>query len=146
MIGLKLGHKGRQVREVSAQIYINLLAKHLEDSKVVEAPSWSDLVKLACFNEMPPAAQNWWFVRVASVARQVYLHPGTSVQALRNRYGDGQRNGTSPNHHRQAAKKIIREALQQLEKLGWVSCDATKGRAITSKGQKALDAIAQQIA
>jgi len=146
MIGLKTGHKGTHVREISAPQYLNALARHLEESKVITAPDWADLLKTSCINEMPPSDPKWWYMRSAAIARQVYLHPGTSVSELRNHFGAGQRNGTAPNHFRQAAKKIIRFSLQQLEKAGLMKIVDGKGRVLTAKGQKVLDSIAASAA
>ena len=146
MIALKTGHKGASVREIAAQVYVDALAQHFENNHVIKAPEWADLVKGGCFNEMPPAALNWWYVRAAAIARQVYLHPGTSVTSLRHRFGAGQRNGTCPNHHRESGKKIIRTCLSQLEQIGWVKAIEGEGRKLTPIGQKQLDAIASEIA
>ena len=145
MIDLKTGHKGFQVREIPAQNYVEALARHFEETRQIAAPEWAGLVKTGCFNEMPPAATNWWYLRAAAIARQVYLHPGTSVTALRHRFGAGQRNGTCPNHHRESGKKIIRTVLAQLEKLGWVKVVEGEGRVLTPKGQKQLDSIAAEV-
>lgn len=146
MIGSATGNKGVNVREVSAEVFVDKLAHHLENNKLITAPKWADLVKSGCLAQMPPNYQNWWYIRAASIARQVYLHPGTSVEALRNRYGGDQNNGVAPKHHRKSGGKIIRTILQQLEKMGWVEKNDENGRRITKKGQKQLDLIAKGIA
>ena len=144
MIGSATGHKGSNVREVPADVFIARLSKHLETSRLVEAPKWADLCKTGCLKQMPPNFQNWWYIRAAAVARQVYLHPGTSVEELKNRFGSKKHYGTAPCHFCQSSGKVVRVILQQLEKLGWVK-KADEGRNITAKGQRQLDLIAQEV-
>jgi small subunit ribosomal protein S19e len=112
----------------------------------IKAPQWADLVKTGSQKEMAPSAPNWWYIRAASILRQVYLHPDTSVGSLKTRYGSNARNGTMPAHFHSAGGKIIRTILQQLESVGLVEKDENKGgRHVTSKGQKQLDLIAKSL-
>ena len=144
MIGATTGHKGSNVREVPADLFVAHLARHLETARLIQAPTWADLCKTGCLKQMPPNFQNWWFTRAAAVARQVYLHPGTSVTELKNRFGSKKHYGTAPCHFCQASGKVIRVILQQLEKTGWVK-KGEDGRTITAKGQKQLDLIAKEV-
>jgi small subunit ribosomal protein S19e len=82
---------------------------------------------------------------VASIARQVYLHPGTSVAELRNRYGSKKHYGSAPCHFCKCSGKVVRTILTQLEGIGWIKKDKTDGRIISAKGQKQLDLIAVEV-
>lgn len=144
MIGTATGHKGSNVREVPADLFIAQLSKYLESNKVVPAPKWADLCKTGCLKQMPPNFSNWWYTRAAAIARQVYLHPATSVTELKNRFGSKKHYGTAPSHFCQASGKVVRAILQQLEKAGWVE-QADSGRKISKKGQKQLDLIAREV-
>ena len=139
------GNKGTNVREVQAELFIEKLSKFLEAGHIVEAPKWADLVKTGCLKQMPPNDANWWYTRAASVARQVYLHPGMSIKSLRNKYGGNKNYGSSPKHFCQAGGKVIRVCLQQLEKAEYIKKDEKGGRVITPKGQKQLDLIAKEV-
>ena len=143
MIGT--GHKGSNVREVPAQLFVETLAKHLEKTGLIKAPEWSDLVKTASFKEMPPNNNNWFYIRAASIARQVYLNPHTSVESLRNRYGGKVDYGHCPSHHGKCSGKVIRSCLAQLKKIEWIQ-ETDEGCVITKKGQKQLDVLSQEIA
>ena len=144
MIGAATGHKGANVREVPADAFISQLSAHIAKNKIVEAPKWADLVKTGCLKQMPPNETNWWYTRAASIARQVYLHPETSVEQLKNRYGANKNYGVAPKHFCQCSGKVIRVILQQLEQAGWIKSGET-GRNITAKGQKQLDLIAKEV-
>ena len=143
MIGGKTGHKGTFVREVPAQVYVNALAKHFEESHVITAPEWADLVKTSYLKQMPPSNMNWWYVRAASVARQIYMNSTVSVSGLSFRYGGNENPGSSPKHHQTASRKVIRSILQQLQNQGLVEV-TNNGRKLTSKGQQLLDQIANE--
>ena len=144
---LSTGHKGSNVREVPPQLFIDTLAKHFETTRLFSIPEWTDLIKTGSLKQMPPNFTNWYYTRTASIVRQVYLHPGTSVESLRNYYGKNVDSGFTPNHHGKASGKVIRSCLQDLEKIGWIKQSEDKiGRMITDKGQKQLDILAQEVA
>lgn len=144
MISIGTGHKGSNVREVSAAAFTERLAQYLENNKVLTAPKWADLVKTGCLMQMPPNFQNWWYLRAAAVCRQVYLHPNTSVTELRNRFGSKKHYGTKPCHFCQASGKVLRVILQQLETAGYIKKEED-GRVITPRGQKQLDTLAREL-
>ncbi len=54
---------------------------------------------------------------VAAVARQVYLHKGLGVGALKRMYGGAKRRGSRPSKHAAGSGSVQRHALQALEKL-----------------------------
>lgn len=145
MIGTATGNKGTNVREVSAEQFVTELSKYFEVNNLCAAPKWADLVKTGCLKQMPPNNEKWWYIRAASIARQVYLHPGMSIKSLRNKYGGNKNYGVSPKHFCQAGGKIIRTILQQLEEIEYVKKDKNGGRIITPKGQKQLDLIAKAV-
>ena len=145
MIGASTGSKGVNVRDVAANAYIETLSKFFETNRLFEAPKWADLVKTGHLKQMPPCFINWWYTRAAAVARTVYLHPGTSVQYLRNKFGGNKNYGASPKHFAQASGKIVRTMLKQLEEIGYVKKDEKGGRVITPKGQKQLDLVAKEV-
>ena len=60
---------------------------------------------------------------------------------LANYYGDKFRRGVRPSKHLKASTGIIRNALQGLQKLGYVQVSES-GRRITKVGQKEADTVA----
>jgi small subunit ribosomal protein S19e len=81
-------------------------------------------------------------VRVASIARHLYVRPGVGVGAFNEIHGGNMNRGTKPSHHRTGSGSINRKALQALEKLKLVEKAANGGRKITVEGQRDLDRIA----
>jgi small subunit ribosomal protein S19e len=148
MTGSATGRTTASVREVPPDLFVQKLSRYLEANHLVAVPEWADLVKTGCLKQMPPSFQNWWYTRAASIARQVYLHPQTSVTGLRNRYGSKKHYGVAPCHFCKSSGKIVRVILKELTELGWIQPtpgDLAVGRQITPKGQKQLDLIAQEV-
>ena len=131
------------VRDISADDFIKSYAEHLKNSDKFELPVWADTVKTAVFKELAPYGEDWYYIRAASIARQVYLRPGTGVGGLQKWYGGNYRRGTRSEHFRKAASGIIRSVLIQLEEMRVVEkVPGGNGRRMTRVGQQDLDRIA----
>ena len=87
----------------------------------------------------------------ASIARKIYLRPGTGVGNLRRQYGGNYRRGTKKEHFSKSAGGIIRTIIQNLESNGIVEKvtdydGQSAGRQITVEGRSDLDRIAKKVA
>jgi len=134
------------VRDVSHEKFIAAYAKHLKRSGRVTVPKWVDLVKTGHFKELAPTNPDWYFIRVASLARKVYLKGGVGVGEYRKIYGGKINRGSRPSRHALASGAVIRHALKNLETLKVVEKNPKGGRSISSTGQRDLDRIAGQVA
>jgi len=126
------------VKDVDSQELIKKIAEKLEKMPEFKPPSWSVFVKTGVHKERPPSQKNWWWVRTASVLRNVYLNQSLGVSRLRKVYGGRKNRGHKPEHKYKASGSIIRKILQQLESAGFVKIEKSKGREITKKGQSFL--------
>eukprot|EP01129_Flabellula_baltica_P014259 TRINITY_DN678_c0_g1_i1.p1 TRINITY_DN678_c0_g1~~TRINITY_DN678_c0_g1_i1.p1 ORF type:complete len:166 (+),score=46.20 TRINITY_DN678_c0_g1_i1:333-830(+) len=142
--------RGTTVKDVPADAFIAAYAAHLQRSKWLEVPEWAEYVKTSITKELGPTNTDWYFIRAASIARKIYLRPGTGVGALRVVYGNNKTAGTARNHFQTASGKIIRDIMQQLTKIGVVETVTTEngvqGRRVTPEGRKDLDRIAGTVA
>merc|ERR1712002_660869 len=111
----------------------------------VQQPDYVSLVKTGKYKELPPCDPNWFFTRVASVARHIYFRSPVGVGALTKVFGGRERRGVKPSHFCTGSGSIARRALQTLEALKYVEKSADGGRVLTSIGQRNLDRIAAQI-
>lgn len=116
----------------------------LKKNKAISMPEWSKDVKKGMSKELPPEDKDWWWVRCASVLRQIYLHGPVGVSRLRTYYGSSARRGVKKAHFRAASGKIIREVLSQLEQAEYVS-KTKNGRKISPNGQSFLDDAAHEL-
>lgn len=133
------------VRDVDAHKFIAAYAEHLKKTGQIELPKWVDMVKTATFKQLPPADQDWYFIRAAAVARKVYMRNGLGIGAMRRMFGGRSKTGRSRRHFDVAIGGVIRHVLHDLEKLGIVEKHPDGGRRVTRKGQKDLDTIARQL-
>ncbi len=127
---------------------IEKAAEELKKLESIKAPEWAVFVKTGMHKERPPVKNDWWYVRAASILRQVYRFGPVGVSKLRIKYGGKKNRGVKPEHFYKGSGSIIRKIIQQLEKEGFVKTDLKslrKGRLITAKGKKFLDDVAGKI-
>jgi len=123
--------------------YVVLLAEALKKIPEFEAPEWTFYVKSGSSRERPPVQEDFWYLRAASILRQLYVKGVVGVGKLRTRYGSRKDRGGKPDQFRKASGKIIRVILQQAEKAGLVEkLDRLQhGRRLTEAGRELLDSI-----
>lgn len=133
-----------KVYDVPADVLIDRLAAILKEEGV-QQPAWTPFVKTGAHADKPPQDRDWWHTRCASILRKIYLHGPIGINGLRSEYGGGKPSGYGAAHHRYAGGAIIRNAIQGLEKLGYVQKSGRKGRIISRDGMKKLDVLATSI-
>lgn len=123
-------------------------AEELKKVDGIKPSAWAPFVKTGVHKERPPFKSDWWYIRAASVLKQIYRLGPMGVSKLRTRYGGKKNRGVKPGHFYKGSGSIIRKIVQQLEKEGFIKKDLKslhKGRVITAKGKKFLDDIAAKI-
>merc|ERR1712045_5606 len=133
------------VKDVDQQTYTVALAAFLKKSGKVKLPEWVDLVKTNVAKELAPFDEDWYYTRIASIARHIYVRSPVGVTTVCKIYGVRRNNGSCPSHWRRGSGSIARKGLQALEQLKLVEKDANGGRKLTSQGRRDLDRIAAQI-
>lgn len=123
-------------------------AEELKKMPEIKPPVWAQFAKTGMHKEKPPVSSDWWYIRTASVLRSVYRLGPVGVAKLRTRYGGKKNRGTKQEHFYKGSGNILRKALQQLEKAGFIKFaekGVHKGRVATPKGKSFLDGIASGI-
>lgn len=133
-----------KVYDVPAYILIAELSQALKQEDIV-VPSWASFVKTGVHAERPPYASDWWHTRCASLLRKIYIHGPIGVNNLRKKYGGGKPRGYGARNHRDASGAIIRNAIHELEKLGYIEKAEKQGRILSKQGMQKLDKIATAI-
>lgn len=123
--------------------YNKLLAEALKKVPEISIPEWSLYVKTGVSKERVPQDSDFWYKRMASILRQLYIQGVVGVERLRNRYGSRKTRGVRPSKHKKSSGKMIRVMLQQAENAGFVEkLDKIQfGRRLTDKGRDFLDSI-----
>ncbi|OFV68129.1 30S ribosomal protein S19e [Methanosarcinales archaeon] len=132
------------VYDVPPDALIKTLAEKLKQNKAIAIPSWANYVKTGVSREIPPVDEDWWFIRCSSILRRIYIDGPVGVERLATFYGGRHRRGVKTEHLKKGSGSVIRKALQQLERAGYVT-KASKGRQITPKGKSLLDNTAFEL-
>ncbi|MES1911179.1 MAG: hypothetical protein MHM6MM_003658 [Cercozoa sp. M6MM] len=133
------------VKSVDAASFVEALAKHLKSTAKITPPAYVDLIKTGTHREMPPIDPDWFYTRAAAIARRIYVRKDAGVGTLAKVFGDVKRNGVRRNHHRDAARGLIRNILKQLETADIVCKTRSGVRRVSKNGQRELDTIAAQV-
>lgn len=132
------------VYDVPATLLVARAGQKLKETGKVKAPEWAADVKTGTHRQYPPTQQDWWYTRCASILRRIYIDGPVGVQRLRTLYGGRKNRGVRPDRHERGSGSIIRDALQQLEKAGFVK-SVKGGRAVTPQGMAFLDRVATEM-
>ena len=135
------------VHEIPSDKFIEYLAEKLKEMNEFEAPQWAIFVKTGSSKMRPPEREDWWYVRAASVLRNVYIKGIIGVSRLKTKYGSRKKRGMKPEKFFRASGKIIRVILQQATKAGLVEHIKEKkaGRRLTKKGKEFLESVAAEL-
>jgi len=123
--------------------FIPALAEALKNVPEFVVPEWANYVKTGVSRERPPAMDDFWYTRAASILRQLYIKGVVGVGKLRTKYGSRKDRGGKPDKFFKSGGKIIRVILQQAEAAGLVEKVARMqfGRRLTQVGRDFLDSI-----
>jgi len=133
-----------KVYDIPADMLIKKLTEILK-SEDINPPTWISFVKTGVHADKPPQKVDWWYTRCASILRKIYLNGPISIADMRSIYGGGKARGYGIASHRYAGGAIIRNAVHELEKLGYVEKVEKKGRIVTKQGMKKLDNLSTEI-
>ena len=129
------------VYDIPANILIRRLAQDLKSRDEIAPPEWTPYVKTGAHKERAPDDADFWFVRCASILRKIYLNGPIGTEKLKIEYGGRKRRGAKPNKFHKSGGAIIRTALQQLERAGFVKKRGNQGREMTDIGRSYMDKL-----
>ena len=133
------------VYDIPANVIIPRLAQDLKSRNEIEAPDWAPFVKTGAHRMRAPDNPDWWYVRCASVLRKIYLNGPIGTERLRIVYGGKKARGAKPDKFRKGSGAIVRIALQQLERAGFIKKRGNKGREMTGVGRSYMDKLSSSI-
>ncbi|MEM0134116.1 MAG: 30S ribosomal protein S19e [Thermoplasmatales archaeon] len=126
-------------KDIPPEMLIKELSSRL--SKEIEEPKWVKEVKTGQHKERGPNDANWYYIRVASVLRKVAVNSPIGIERLASEYGGKIDRGSKAHHAGKGSRKVLRTALQDLERLGYILKNKN-GRSISSAGTKLLNSAA----
>merc|ERR1712084_23849 len=129
------------VKDVNQSDFVTAFAAFLKKSGKCTPPKWSDFAKTATFKQNAPADDDWFYVRTAAIARQLYIKGTVGTGRMATIYGGAANRGFRPSHTYKGNGHIARLAFQQLESMKLVE-KADKGRKLSKEGQRDMDRVA----
>ena len=135
------------IYDIQPQKLIKKAADELKKIEHIKPPQWAKFVKTGAHKERPPVQKDWWYTRVASILRKIYIMGPVGTSKLRTKYGGLKSRGHKPEEFRKGSGSVIRKSLQQLEKAGLIAQiqkKGHKGRIITPKGKSFLDKLSKE--
>ncbi len=131
------------VYDVGASELVSEAAARLK-GLLKEPPEYMHYAKSGASKERLPQDPDFWYVRSASILRQVYLNGPIGIQRLRVRYGSKKEHRVHRKHHFDAGGSIIQDSLKALEAVELVK-KVKNGREITPKGRAFLDRVSKEL-
>ncbi|MEM0087089.1 MAG: 30S ribosomal protein S19e [Candidatus Micrarchaeaceae archaeon] len=132
------------IKDVNPETLVKLAGSKLKEMNIPK-PYYVNIVKSGAGRERVPADEDFWYIRCASILRQVYLNGPVGISRLATRYGNRKRHTTRRHHHYKAGRSMIKDAFDALEKLNYIK-KTPKGRVITPLGMSFLDKLSSEIA
>ncbi len=137
------------IYDLKAQEFNLRLAEELKKVPEFKAPEWVSFVKSGPSRERPIGEEDFWYIRSASILRQIYIRKIIGVNRLKIRYGSKKNRGMKPERFMKAGGKIIRTILKQSDEAGFSELLKNteevrvkkSGRRLTSKGKEFLEEI-----
>jgi len=129
------------IMDVPATYVIEETAQKLKTE--IEEPALAPYVKTGMHRERAPQREDWFFVRMASILYRAFKWEEIGTERLRSYYGGRRNRGLKKEHHYKAGGKVIRLAVQKLEKAGYLERAQPKGRKVSVKGFRLLNEMAK---
>ncbi len=133
------------VFDVPPGLLIEKLKEQLQAEGKIKPPEWAKFARTGVHTEKAPVQPDWWYRRIAAVLRKVYVYGPVGSTRLAAEFGGRRDDGSAPYHPRRGSRSVAREAMQQLESLGYLSKLDKRGRTITPAGRKLLDKLAHDV-
>ena len=134
----------KNVFDVPAGKLIAATAEKLKSVPELKPPAWIHYVKSGAHKERAPEQPDFWYMRCASILRQIYLKGPVGVSIFRRHFGGAKGHTVQRSHKTKAGGNIIRKSLQALEKAGLVD-RSRAGRSVTAKGKAFVDGVARHL-
>ncbi|MEM0157952.1 MAG: 30S ribosomal protein S19e [Thermoplasmataceae archaeon] len=132
------------VKKVPPSILLDRLAEEFKKDSRISVPEWASYLKAGTHREKGWENPDWYYRRLASTLRKVYVLGPIGISRLSEEYGGKVDMGSKRYHPSKGSRFIVREILQELEKLGYVKKDK-KGRSLSPTGVSLLDRTSREV-
>lgn len=132
------------VMKVPPEQLLNRLVEEFKKDERIKVPDWVNYLKAGIHREASWTQPDWYYRRLASVLRKVYVKGPVGISRLSEDYGGKVDRGSQGYHPGKGSRYIIRSMFQELETLGYVKKDKD-GRIASPKGMSLLDKASKEV-
>ncbi|MCL4322967.1 MAG: 30S ribosomal protein S19e [Candidatus Thermoplasmatota archaeon] len=132
------------VKEVQIGRASYKLSEEFSKNKKIEVPEWAEFLKSGLHREKSWIQEDWYYRRLASTLRKVYVRGNIGIQRLSEEYGGKKDGGSKPYHPVSGSRSIVRHVLNELQSLGLV-VKKESGRSISPKGEAMLQKASRNV-
>ncbi|KAL6121819.1 hypothetical protein NUSPORA_01222 [Nucleospora cyclopteri] len=119
------------------------IAGYLETQQI-EMPKNHELLKTGHGKQQSPQQKNWFYLRMASIARRAMCKDRLALKTLANRYGNRKDRGVKPHKFAQASKYVIQKAIDNFKLMGWFDFNGQES-ILTDEAKKILNEIIEKV-
>ena len=130
------------VKKVPTDVLLKNLAEGFKSNKKIKIPEWVEFAKAGIHKEKAWEQPDWYYTRLASTLRKVFIMGPIGISKLSEEYGGRVDRGSKRYHPAKGSRSIVRHMLQTLEELGLVK-KVTEGRVISPEGNSLLDKVSK---
>ncbi|MCI2412072.1 MAG: 30S ribosomal protein S19e [Candidatus Thermoplasmatota archaeon] len=132
------------VKEVPADLLIEKLTEEFSKNDKIKVPEWAEFLKSGVHREKSWVQEDWYYRRLASTLRKVYVRGNIGIQRLSEEYGGKKDGGSKPYHPASGSRSIVRHVLNELQDLGLLVKKET-GRSVSPGGEAMLQKASKQV-
>ncbi|MGP6220604.1 30S ribosomal protein S19e [Caldiplasma sukawensis] len=132
------------IKQVPPKLLIEKMKEELQKDEKISEPEWTKYLKAGSHREKSWTQDDWYYRRLASTLRKVYVKGKIGIQKISSDYGGKRDKGSAMYHPVEGSRYIIRKMFQKLEELGYLE-KTKEGRKVTPKGEAFMHKCAENI-
>lgn len=110
-----------EIYEVRPERFNVALKSYLKSSNKIVLPQDYDIIKTGESRELAPSDDDWYYMRAASIVRQIAKKGGVTSEFLAEKYGSRKNRGCRPSKYVPAHREIGDSVLENLKNMGWIN-------------------------
>ncbi len=132
------------VKKVPPDQLLERLVEEMKKDDRIKVPEWANYLKAGVHRESSWVQTDWYYRRMASILRKVYLKGPVGISRLSEDYGGKVDRGSKGYHPEKGSRYIIRTMFHSLEALGYIKKEK-EGRVAAPKGMSLLDKASKDV-
>lgn len=133
-----------EIYQVRPERFNMALKAYLKSSNKVVLPQDYDIMKTGEGRELAPDDDDWYYLRVASIVRQIAKKGVVTPGFLAERYGSRKNRGCKPSKYVPGYREIGESVLENLRGMGWID-EKDSADMLTEQGKTVVREIIEKV-